>query len=237
MSLIRLFATATRPMVCVSHSLPRGAISPIFGYASCFSTDTKTADVDAETTGEEKVTEQSEKTSAEEPEATPVDEMSAMLLQLETAHAKANEMEDRWKRAVADSENTRNIAKKDVSNARLYALQGFSKQLLDVSDNLNRAMSSIPAEVLAEERNSHLRALAAGVEMTSKQLTKVFVANGIEEYAKVGDVFDPQKHDALFEITDPNAEVGTIGEVMKTGFCLNGRVIRAAQVGTFKASE
>ncbi|CAM9640473.1 unnamed protein product [Ectocarpus sp. 6 AP-2014] len=142
---------------------------------------------------------------------------------------------------AAEMENVRSIAKKDAESARLYAVQKFAKQLLDVADNLERAIASAKeAEGEGGGDSSH-DVLLQGVEMTSNEasdtyLTKVFRSQGLEKYGEVKDKFDPHLHDAMFEFVDPAQEPGTLGQVLKCGYTLHGRVIRAAQVGTVKAA-
>eukprot|EP00752_Nemacystus_decipiens_P011528 g10236.t1 len=136
---------------------------------------------------------------------------------------------------AAEMENVRSIAKRDAESARLYAVQKFAKQLLDVADNLERAIASAKEAGEGGGDSSH-DVLLQGVEMTSQELTKVFRSQGLEKYGEVADKFDPHLHDAMFEFEDPAQEPGTLGQVLKCGYKLHGRVIRAAQVGTVKAA-
>lgn len=140
------------------------------------------------------------------------------------------EMKDKVIRSYAEEENVRRIAKRDVENARAYANTSFAKSLLDVADDLERALSSVPQDKLAE--NAALKSLYDGISMTDKQLHKVFNQFKVFKYGTVGDKFDPDLHDALFQGPDPTKENGTISQVLKNGYKLNDRVIRAAQVGT-----
>ena len=132
-------------------------------------------------------------------------------------------------------ENVRTIARRDMENSKQFAIQSFAKQLLDVADNLSRAIESVPKEALEKkEDNAYLATLVEGVQMTDVQLQKIFGANKIVKYAVPGDKFDPHLHDALLEYEDPEKEAGSVGQVLKTGYKLNDRVIRPAQVGTVK---
>ncbi|CAN0097788.1 unnamed protein product, partial [Ectocarpus fasciculatus] len=118
-------------------------------------------------------------------------------------------------------ENVRSIAKKDAESARLYAVQKFAKQLLDVADNLERAIASAKeAEGAGGGDSSH--------DVLLQGLSKVFRSQGLEKYGEVKDKFDPHLHDAMFEFADPAQEPGTLGQVLKCGYTLHGRVIRAA---------
>ena len=131
-------------------------------------------------------------------------------------------------RAIAEQENTRRIARRDVQAAKDFASQGFAKSLLDVSDSLGYALEA------AKGDDASLESLIEGVELTRGQLVKAFGAQGVEEFGAVGDAFDPGLHEALFEFPDPEKEAGTVGQVVKTGFTMKGRTIRAAQVGVVK---
>ena len=122
-----------------------------------------------------------------------------------------------------------------MASAKSFAVTSFAKSLLDTSDNLSRAMESVPEEYRADTDNHPVLAtLYEGIKMTDENLLKAFQKNGLVRYGTVGDKFDPSEHDALFEYPDPNLEVGTVGQVMKAGFKLNDRVIRAAEVGVIK---
>ena len=139
-----------------------------------------------------------------------------------------DELKDQLIRAIAEQENTRRIASNDVSNAKRFASQGFAKSLLDVSDALGYALAA------AEKDDATLATLVEGVEMTKTALHKAFGSQGVAEFGAVDDAFDPALHEALFEMPDPDKAPGTVAQVVKTGFTLHGRVIRAAQVGVVK---
>jgi molecular chaperone GrpE len=140
------------------------------------------------------------------------------------------ELKDKVVRSYAEEENVRRIAKRDVDNARSYANTSFAKALLDVADDLDRALTSVPKSKLAED--AALKSLHDGISMTEKQLHKVFNQFKVTKFGAIGDKFDPSLHDALFQGPDPTKENGTISQILKSGYKLNDRVIRAAQVGT-----
>lgn len=149
---------------------------------------------------------------------------------------KLKEMKNNVLRAYADEENVRRIAKRDVENARVYANTKFAKSLLDVADNLERALdAAAKSEIVLDqdcETSKALHTLVEGVEMTQNQLNKVFNTHGVVKYGAVDDVFDPEIHDALYKMPDPSKTDGTVGAILKPGYKLNDRVIRAAEVGT-----
>ena len=168
------------------------------------------------------------RTSEESPEA--------RIAELEK---EVKEMKDKVLRSMAEEENVRRIAKKDVENANAYAITKFAKALLDVSDNFERAINAIPAEKLESlesgEGDPLFKSFVEGIVAVDKGMMKTFNQFGVTKYGEVGDKFDPELHDALFQIPDASKEEGTIGQVVKTGFKLKDRVIRAAQCGIIKA--
>jgi len=145
-------------------------------------------------------------------------------------------MKDQYVRSLAEQENTRRIAKRDVESARQYAVSSFAKSLLTTSDNLERAMTAVPEELRDKSSgdNPVLASLYEGIQLTEEGLTKAFKKNGLVKFGEVGDVFDPNSHEAMYEYPDPEKEAGSVGQVMSKGFLLHGRVIRPAEVGVVK---
>ena len=170
--------------------------------------------------------------AAAEEEASPAVEEEPREIQLEK---QVIDLKDQLLRSLAEQENTRRIAKRDVESARNFAIKSFAKSLLDTSDNLSLALGAVPEELRSDkEGNAVLANLYEGIQMTQMGLDKAFEQNGLKSYGEVGDVFDPNHHEALFQYPDPNLEAGTIGQVMKKGFFLNNRVLRPAEVGVIK---
>jgi molecular chaperone GrpE len=192
-------------------------------------------------TEEEKKEEEAPAPSQEEEEdAAPITEedsaAAAIAKQqlLEEQHEEeVKTLKNQLLRSLAEQENTRQIARKDVESARNFAIKSFAKSLLEVSDNLQRAMDSTSEDEL--ETNTALQTLYQGIDMTNQGLIKAFASNGLKKYCELpGDVFDPTKHEALMEYPDPSKEPGTVGQVIKAGFTLNDRVLRHAEVGVVK---
>jgi molecular chaperone GrpE len=148
---------------------------------------------------------------------------------------KVKDLNDRLLRSLAEQDNTRRIAKRDVDDARQYAIKSFAKGMLDVADNLDRALKAVPG-AMASDKEAHpeLAALYEGIEMTERGLVKTFESNGLTKFGQDGEVFDPNKHEALFEYPDSTKVPGTIGQIIKPGFFLNNRVLRPAEVGVIK---
>jgi molecular chaperone GrpE len=165
-------------------------------------------------------------------EDAPKEEAEAELSREEQLEQQVKDLKDQLLRGLAEQENTRRIAKRDVQTARNFAVTSFAKSLLDTSDNLARALESVPEE--EREKNAVLSNLYEGIQMTEAGLLKAFEKNGLVRYGEVGDKFDPNLHEALFEYPDPEKVAGTVGQVMKKGFSLNDRVVRPAEVGVVK---
>ena len=169
---------------------------------------------------------------AEAPPATMIEIDSK---ELEAMKSQIFSLNDRVLRSLADIENVRRIARTDVQNAREFAIGKFAKSLLDVADNLQRAHSSIDMETLSAEHSvDALKALHEGVVMTDTQLEKALSTAGIVSMGEVGDVFDPNVHEAMFEFQDDTKKVGSVGQLVKRGYMIHSRVLRPAQVGIVK---
>lgn len=138
---------------------------------------------------------------------------------------------------MAESENTRQRAKAQVEQTAQFAIQKFAKDLLDTADVLQLALDSVNQDDLKDQVNPPLKNLHVGVSMTRNELMKTFKKHGIESFNPIDQKFDPNLHQALFQNVIPDKEPGTIFHVQKIGFSLNGRVIRAAQVGVVKSKE
>ncbi|KAL3939862.1 MAG: hypothetical protein SGBAC_005497 [Bacillariaceae sp.] len=160
----------------------------------------------------------------------PAEEAADPSEQLE---AQVKELKDQLLRSLAEQENTRTIARKDVESARNFAIKSFAKSLLEVSDNLHRALESVDESEL--ETNQQLSTLYEGIKMTNDGLVKAFQSNGVTKFCEApGDGFDPETMNALMEYPDESREPGTVGQVIKSGFMLNNRVLRPAEVGVVK---
>jgi molecular chaperone GrpE len=135
--------------------------------------------------------------------------------------------------SFADRENTRRIAKKDVDSARSFGIQNFATSILDVADNLDRALESVAKEAL---ENTSLKSFYEGVELTRKELNKTFTKYEIVKSHPLGEKFNPNLHQAVVEVHDPSKEQGTIAFVMKSGYTLKDRLLRPATVGVVKVT-
>lgn len=140
--------------------------------------------------------------------------------------AERDELKDRFMRSLADAENLRKRSERDRREAEQYGGSKLARDLLPVYDNLQRALEA------AKEGENQSTALIEGVELTMRELLNVFKKHGIEPVApEVGDRFDPQQHQAMFEAPVPGTNAGDIIQVMAQGFLLHDRLLRPAQVG------
>ena len=175
---------------------------------------------------EEKKTEIAEDQSqlADDVLAGATDEVSA---EIERLTAERDEMRDRFMRALADAENARKRGERDRREAEQYGASRFARDLLPVYDAMKRA-----TEAVTDEQRTALAAVIEGVELTLRELTNVFTKHGLNPInPKVGDPFDPQQHQAMFEAPLPGTRAGDIIQVMTEGFMLHDRLLRPAQVG------
>lgn len=141
--------------------------------------------------------------------------------------AERDEWRDKFMRALADAENARKRSERDRREAENYGGSKLARDMLPVYDNLKRALEAATDEVRAQAGG-----LIEGVELTMRELTNIFQKHGITQIAPgVGDVFDPQIHEAMFEAPVPGTKAGQIIQVMAEGFMLHDRLLRPAQVG------
>jgi len=137
-------------------------------------------------------------------------------------------------RSLAERENLVRISNNNVENAKLYGIKGFAEGMLEVADNLERALESVPAEKRGGE---DIKALYEGVAMTEKITLQIFSKYGIKKFRPIGEKFDPKKHSALFEVQDTTKPSGTVVLVQAPGYSLHDRLLRPAQVGVIATHE
>ncbi|MGR3395361.1 MULTISPECIES: nucleotide exchange factor GrpE [Paracoccaceae] len=152
---------------------------------------------------------------------------------LEILKRERDEIRDRFVRALADAENTRKRAERDRREAENYGGSKLARDMLPVHDNLRRALDAI-----AEDQREAQKALIEGIELTMRELLSVFKKHGIHPIdPQVGDKFDPQMHQAMFEAPVPGTKAGEIIQVAAQGFLLHDRLLRPAQVGVSSFKE
>ena len=151
--------------------------------------------------------------------------------QVAALEAKVAEQQDRLLRALAEAENTRRRTQREREEATKYAVAGFAKDLLSAADNLHRALGSLPEAEVGDERT---RNLLAGVAATERELLSVFERHGIRRIDPMGERFDHNFHQAIFEAERRDKPAGTIIEVLQPGYVLHDRLLRPAMVGVAK---
>lgn len=159
-----------------------------------------------------------------DPEAMEEPDTDEMIRALQ---AERDELKDKFMRALADAENSRKRSERDRREAEQYGGSKLSRDLLPVFDNMKRAVQAVP-----EEARETSKAMIEGVELTMRELISVFKKHGIEPISpEVGDKFDPQLHEAMFEAPLPGTTAGEIIQVEADGFMLHDRLLRPARVG------
>lgn len=174
-----------------------------------------------------------EQAAPDEPqeEASAIDARDLEIVQLKE---EAGALKDRLLRTAADMENLRKRAEREKAEATLYAATNFARDLLSVADNMSRALAAVSAEA-REKADEATRNLLAGVEMTERELLKVFERYNIRKVETVGAKFDPNVHQALFEVPTKDHPPGTVVQEMQSGFAIGERCLRPAMVGVAKA--
>jgi molecular chaperone GrpE len=147
--------------------------------------------------------------------------------EIEQLRAERDDMRDRFMRAMADAENSRKRSDRDRREAENYGGSKLARDMLPVFDNLKRAVDTI-----TDEQREAQKALIEGIELTMRELLNVFKKHGIDAVApEVGDKFDPNIHEAMFEAPVPGTKAGDIIQIMNVGFMIHDRLLRPAQVG------
>ena len=191
-------------------------------------------DLGADNLGFDDIAELAEELEAEEAEedsdvddADKPEELFDPVAELE---AENSTLKDRLLRATAEMENLRRRTEREKAEATLYAASNFARDMLSVSDNMDRALGAVTEEQ-REAADEITRNLLEGVELVRRELLNTFEKHGIQRIEPVGERFDPNKHQAMFEIPDPEAVSGTVHQVVQPGFVIGERVLRPAMVG------
>src|SRR5436305_2867016 len=159
------------------------------------------------------------------------EEGSAEALAKEAAEAR-----DKMLRTLAEMENLRKRTMREVADARAYGISGFARDILDIADNLQRALDAVPAEAKASA-DPGLKALIDGVELTERSLLNTLEKNGVKKFDPAGEKFDPNFQQAMYEVPDPSVPAGTVVLVVQAGYIIGERVLRAALVAVSKGGS
>lgn len=148
------------------------------------------------------------------------------------AQAEAAALKDQLLRALAETENVRRRAARDKDDAAKFAMAGFAREVLGVADNLSRALEAISPESL--EKDPALKTLFDGVQATQRQLDTAFEKQAIKKVWPLGEKFDSNLHQAMFEVPGTDKPAGTVVQVLQAGYTLHDRLLRPAMVGVAK---
>lgn len=194
--------------------------------------DRKTAAAEDAAPEAEEMAAESEAASEEARAEETIEQLLSPSAEIEKLEAEKADLTERLVRLAADMDNLRKRTERDVADARKYAVTKFASDMLVVGDNLKRALEAVPAERL--EADEDLKALAKGVEMTAREMERMLEKHGISHIPAIGERFDPHRHQAMFELPDPDVPPGTVVQVVQEGYQIGDRVLRAAMVGVSK---
>jgi len=159
------------------------------------------------------------------PEA-PIDPVAAL-------EADKADLKDKLLRTLADMENLRRRTEREVADSRLYAVTAFARDMLTVADNLRRALDSLSPEARAG-MDAAIQAMVEGVELTERDFLKTLERHGVKKREPLGEKFNPNFDQAMFEVPDESKPSGTVVQVMQPGYVIGERVLRPATVGVSK---
>jgi molecular chaperone GrpE len=166
--------------------------------------------------------------AAMQPDAAPAAPKASTSLDRELADYK-----DRLLRTLADMENMRKRTEREVADSRVYGISAFARDILGVADNMHRAMQALDDELRAKADDT-MKALLDGVELTERELINVLEKHGVKKIEPLNQKFDPNRHQAMFEVEDVSVPSGTVVQVMQAGYLIGERVLRPALVAVSK---
>src|SRR4249920_330274 len=151
------------------------------------------------------------------------------------ARREAAEYKDKLLRTLAEMENLRKRTEREVVDARLYGNAGFARDVLAVADNMHRALEAIGPE-LRDAADAKVKAFIEGVELTERELLKMLEKNGVKKFSPLGEKFDPNVHQAMYEVPTSDQSPGQVAHVIQAGYMIGDRVLRPALVAVSKAA-
>jgi molecular chaperone GrpE len=149
------------------------------------------------------------------------------------ATREAAQYKDKLLRTLAEMENLRKRTEREVLDARAYGIAGFARDVLAVADNMHRALEAIGPD-LREGADPKVKALIEGVELTERELMKILERNGVRKFSPQGEKFDPNFHQAMYEVPTSDQPPGHVAQVIQAGYMLGERVLRPALVAVSK---
>ncbi|HWF95849.1 MAG TPA: nucleotide exchange factor GrpE [Xanthobacteraceae bacterium] len=192
-------------------------------------TDTRRANVEAEPDTPER---NSAELNAGGPDAAaPASDAAAAA---DASAREAAELKDRLLRTLAEMENLRRRTEREVAESRIYGVASFARDILAIADNMARALQTLRAE-LNEKSDTGVKALLEGVELTERELSKVLEKHGVRKFEpQPREKFDPNLHQAMYEVPDPTLPAGTVAQVVQAGYMIGERMLRPALVAVAK---
>jgi molecular chaperone GrpE len=169
---------------------------------------------------------------AEAPETAPSEEARIAAL-VETLSKENADYKDRLLRTLAEMENLRRRTEREIADSRAYGISAFARDILAVADNMDRALGALDKD-LREKADAGTKALLDGVELTERELHKVLEKHGVKKFEPLGEKFDPNLHQAMYEVPDPSRPAGTVAQVVQPGYMIGDRMLRPALVGIAK---
>ena len=157
----------------------------------------------------------------------PAGELEKLVEQLQAEKA---DLQDKYLRAMAETQNVRRRGQQDVERERKFGIERFAKDVLSVADNLGRALSALPAD----PDDPAVRNIVAGIQATDRELRSVLERHGVTRIEALGKPFNAEFHQAMMEIQDPEVPSGTVVQELIPGYLIAGRLLRAAMVGVSK---
>ena len=152
------------------------------------------------------------------------------------AKRETAEFKDRLLRTLAEMENLRKRTEREVADARVYGIASFAREVLAVADNMHRALGAIGPE-LREHGEAKVKSLIEGVELTERELMKALEKSGVRMFSPAGEKFDPNVHQAMFEMETRDVPPGHVAQVIQAGYMIGDRVLRPAMVAVAKAAK
>jgi molecular chaperone GrpE len=149
---------------------------------------------------------------------------------LEREHA---EIKDRLLRTLAEMENLRKRTEREIADSRLYSVAAFARDLLVVADNMRRALDVVTPD-MRDNAQSGVKAFVDGVELTERELLKTLERHGVRQFSPQGEKFDPNLHQAMYEVPDASVPAGSVVQVVQPGYMIGERVLRPALVAVSK---
>jgi molecular chaperone GrpE len=163
----------------------------------------------------------------------PETEEAKIAKLVEALSKEAADYKDKHLRTLAEMENMRRRTDREIADSRVYGVSNFARDVLGVADNMARSVSALTKELDATA-DEGVKALLEGVELTERELHKVLERYGVKKFEPMGEKFDPNLHQAMYELPDPARPAGTVAQVIQPGYMIGERVLRPALVAVAK---